>query len=177
MVHAGPYLKQVRDRLRQRGIDLYLIADVVYSAPPESFDWALLKEHFQAITAYNMYYRPEFLDKTRGSSRRVIGWPGKTDWPSSRMSCRVTTIPASQRDRAALDRQGGSFYRSFWNIASPFVSAKQPFLFITTFNEWHEGTELEPSLEHGDSLYHAHEPAHRENKSGACTTSCEIVRE
>ena len=55
------------------------------------------------------------------------------------------------RDCATLDRQGGSFYRSFWNIASPFVSAKQPFLFITTFNEWHEGTELEPSLEHGDS--------------------------
>ena len=31
------------------------------------------------------------------------------------------------------------------------MTADQPFLFITTFNEWHEGTELEPSREYGDS--------------------------
>ena len=55
------------------------------------------------------------------------------------------------RDRATLDRQGGSFYRNFWNVASPFVSADQPFVVITTFNEWHEGTELEPSREYADS--------------------------
>jgi hypothetical protein len=152
MVHAGPYLKQVRDRLRKRGIDLYLIADVVYWAPPESFDWALLKEHFQAITAYNMYYRPEFLDKTRAqfqASDRLARENGLAFIPNVMPGYDDTRLRG--RDRATLDRQGGSFYRSFWNIASPFVSAKQPFLFITTFNEWHEGTELEPSLEHGDS--------------------------
>jgi hypothetical protein len=31
-----------------------------------------------------------------------------------------------------------------------FVQPDQPYLFITTFNEWHEGTQLEPSVEHGD---------------------------
>jgi hypothetical protein len=30
LVHAGSYLKRVRERLRQRGIELYLIADVLY---------------------------------------------------------------------------------------------------------------------------------------------------
>jgi glycoprotein endo-alpha-1,2-mannosidase len=54
------------------------------------------------------------------------------------------------KDRATLDRRGGLFYRSFWEMASSFVRADQPFLLITTFNEWHEGTELEPSLEYGD---------------------------
>ena len=54
------------------------------------------------------------------------------------------------RDREKLDRDGGSFYRSYWDLASPFVTADQPFLVITTFNEWHEGTELEPSREYGD---------------------------
>ena len=53
-------------------------------------------------------------------------------------------------DRATLDRERGSFYRSYWEIASAFVSANQPFVVITSFNEWHEGTELEPSLEHAD---------------------------
>ena len=27
----------------------------------DKLDWAFLKEHFQAVTAYNMYYRPKFL--------------------------------------------------------------------------------------------------------------------
>ena len=31
-----------------------------------------------------------------------------------------------------------------------FVSPAQPFLLITSFNEWHEGTELEPSTEYGE---------------------------
>ena len=83
MVHAGPYLKQVRERLRKRGIELYLIADIVYWAAPETFDWGLLKEHFQAITAYNMYYRPQYLERVQAQfdlcDRKA---PGKTGWPS-----------------------------------------------------------------------------------------------
>src|SRR5262249_45953601 len=55
LVNAGPYLKAVRERLGRRGVDLYLIADVVYWEAPDKLDWALLKEHFQAVTAYNMY--------------------------------------------------------------------------------------------------------------------------
>jgi len=152
MVHAGPYLKRVRDRLRKRGIELYLIADVVFWAPPESYDWALLKEHFQAITAYNMYYRPEFLDKTRAQFQacdRMARENGLAFIPNVMPGYDDTRLRG--RDRETLHRQGGSFYRSSWNVASPFVSAEQPFLVITTFNEWHEGTELEPSLEYGDS--------------------------
>lgn len=151
MVHAGPYLKRVRDRLRRRGIELYLIADVVYWARPESFDWALLREHFQGITAYNMYYRPQFLDRTRSqfqASGTMARENGLAFIPSVMPGYDDTRLRG--RDRATLDRQGGSFYRDFWAMASSFVSADQPFLLITSFNEWHEGTELEPSLEYGD---------------------------
>ena len=77
------------------------------------------------------------------------------------------------RDRATLDRQGGSFYRSFWKMASPFVTAEQPFLIITTFNEWHEGTELEPSREYAGFLYQAHERADCEEESGDCIAACQ----
>ncbi len=152
MVHAGPYLKRVRDRLRKRGIELYLIADVVFWAPPESFDWALLKEHFQAITAYNMYYVPQFLDRVRAqfqASDRMARENGLAFIPDVMPGYDDTRLRG--KDRATLKREGGSFYRSFWDVASPFVSAEQPFLLITTFNEWHEGTELEPSLEYRDS--------------------------
>ena len=62
MVNAGPYLRAVREQLARRGVDLYLIADVVYWEAPDKLDWAFLREHFQAVTAYNMYYRPKFLE-------------------------------------------------------------------------------------------------------------------
>jgi hypothetical protein len=39
----------------------------------------------------------------------------------------------------------GQFYRDYWSMASEFVDALQPFLFITSFNEWHEGSEMEPA--------------------------------
>jgi Glycosyl hydrolase family 99 len=151
MVHAGPFLRQVRDRLRRRGIELYLIADVVFWAPPDSFDWALLKEHFQAITAYNMYDRPHLLDETRSqfqASDRVAKKNGLTFIPNVMPGYDDTRLRG--KDRAIHDRRGGAFYRSYWEIASSFVTADQPFLVITTFNEWHEGTELEPSLEYKD---------------------------
>ncbi len=151
MLHAGPYLRQVRDRLRKRGIELYLIADVVFWEQPDSYDWALLKEHFQAITAYNMYYREQLLDNTRAQFKACAEMARKNGLafiPNAMPGYDDTRLRG--RDRETLDRKGGAFYRSYWEIASPFVTVDQPFVVITTFNEWHEGTELEPSVEYGD---------------------------
>lgn len=151
MTHAGPDLTRVRERMRKRGIDLYLIADVVFWAPPESWDWALLKEHFQAVTGYNMYYQPQFLDRVRAqyqASDRLARENGLKFVPTVMPGYDDTRLRG--KDRATLDRQDGAFYRKFWEMSSPYVTADQPFLLITTFNEWHEGTELEPSREFGD---------------------------
>jgi len=46
-----------------------------------------------------------------------------------------------------VDRQNGSFYNSFWSAAK---SSFPDEYIITSFNEWHEGTEIEPSLEYQD---------------------------
>ena len=53
-------------------------------------------------------------------------------------------------ERVKFDRRDGGFYRDYWKIAAKFVVPDQRLLLITTFNEWHEGTELEPSVEYGD---------------------------
>lgn len=152
VVNAEPYLRAVRDRLAGRGIELYLIADVVYWETPGELDWPFLAEHFQAVTAYNMYHRPDFLPGVarqyraadRGARARGMRFvphvmPGYDD----------TRLRGPNRVR--LDRRGGQFYRDFWALGSEFVRPDQPFLLVTTFNEWHEGTELEPSVEHGDN--------------------------
>jgi hypothetical protein len=151
MVNAGPYLKAVRERLGKRGVDLYLIADMVYWEAPDKLDWAFLKEHFQAVTAYNMYYRPNFLEAVqrqfkatdraaRAQGMRLIPnvMPGYDD------------TPLRGTERVTINRRRGQFYRDYWGVASAFVGPDQPFLLVTSFNEWHEGTELEPSTEYGD---------------------------
>jgi hypothetical protein len=46
----------------------------------------------------------------------------------------------------AVDRQNGTYYTSFWSVATACFPDGYV---ITSFNEWHEGTEIEPSLEYG----------------------------
>ncbi len=151
MVNAGPYLKLVRSRLEARGIGLYLIADVMYWETPGELDWPFLAEHFDAVTAYNMYHRPDFLP---GVERQYRATDAAARERGLRMVPHVLPGYDDTRLRGAgrpvLDRRGGEFYRDYWKLASEFVGPDQPFLMVTTFNEWHEGTELEPSKEYGD---------------------------
>ncbi len=45
-----------------------------------------------------------------------------------------------------LDREDGDMYRTYWEIAR---RSMPHWILITSFNEWHEGTEIEPSSEYG----------------------------
>ncbi len=45
-----------------------------------------------------------------------------------------------------VPRDGTETYRNYWDIVN---SVEVDWVFITSWNEWHEGTEIEPSVEHG----------------------------
>jgi len=45
-----------------------------------------------------------------------------------------------------VDRAGGGTYRAYWDIAH---ASNPQWILITSFNEWHEGSEIEPSVEFG----------------------------
>jgi hypothetical protein len=68
-----------------------------------------------------------------------------------RISC-ATVVPGSDQRRAykfdwQTDRLDGQTYRTLWEEA---IKAKPDWVVITSWNEWPEGTEIEPSLELGD---------------------------
>ena len=152
MVHAAPALARARARLAARGLDPYLIADVVYWAPVDTWDWKLLVGQFQAVTAYNMYYRPDFLaavEKQFVAADRAARDRGLRLIPNVMPGYDDT--PLRGVDRVTINRRRGDFYRESWRVAERFVDREQPFLLVTSFNEWHEGTELEPSTEFGDA--------------------------
>ncbi len=50
-----------------------------------------------------------------------------------------------------LDREDGETYRQTWENA---IAAKPDWILVTSFNEWYEGTEIEPSEELGDVYLH-----------------------
>ena len=69
----------------------------------------------------------------------------------SRISC-VTLIPGYddtkiRKPGLKVERQEGQVYRVLWEEA---IKARPDWVLITSWNEWHEGSEIEPSLEYGD---------------------------
>jgi hypothetical protein len=50
-------------------------------------------------------------------------------------------------DAFSRDRQEGAFYRETWQAA---IASNPDIFLITSFNEWAEGTQIEPSVSYGD---------------------------
>jgi uncharacterized protein YraI len=53
----------------------------------------------------------------------------------------------TRADAFAVDRQGGAYYRQAWQAA---VTSQPDWVVITSFNEWVEGSQIEPSLSYGN---------------------------
>ncbi len=68
-------------------------------------------------------------------------------------SAALTVIPGyderniPSRPGIYMDRKEGRAYELLWKKA---IKAEADWVLITSFNEWHEGSEIEPSVEYGD---------------------------
>ena len=77
----------------------------------------------------------------------------KTCRDAGKIAC-ATIIPGYDdsnigRARAIVaERRDGQLYRELWNLA---MQSQPDWILITSFNEWHEGSEVEPSKQHGRS--------------------------
>ena len=95
----------------------------------------------------------------RKTPEQIRAW-AQTTYPkwvetagSNRISC-VTIIPGYDdttqgrpAPRPITERHGGKTYEILWEEA---IAANPDWVLITTWNEWHEGSEIEPSIEDGD---------------------------
>lgn len=113
-----------------------------------------LSKYFKAITGYNMYSvnRTEnFLENVKDTYEKYA------NFAKSSGLCFVPNVMPGYNDqklnglsRPVLERKNGDFYNKFWEIAKQNLDPKLKMVLITSFNEWHEGAELEPSLEYGE---------------------------
>ncbi|MFX0102653.1 MAG: hypothetical protein ACFFCS_24010 [Candidatus Hodarchaeota archaeon] len=127
------------ENLTSEGHEIFAIAD----RPGDSIDYLSL---FDGSHEYDIYqrirddnYEDCFLTNRRNARRNGMVYvagvaPGYDD-----EVVRCCHEP--------LDREGGKTYTDCWSRA---LSTYPDWITITSWNEWHEGTEIEPSIENGD---------------------------
>ncbi|MCE9620685.1 MAG: glycoside hydrolase family 99-like domain-containing protein [Planctomycetes bacterium] len=90
-------------------------------------------------------------------AKRAMPWwancgeGGEKARASGKISC-ATVFPGYDDTKVRtpgllVERDGGKLYEELWRQA---VAAKPDWVLVTSFNEWHEGSEIEPSEELGD---------------------------
>lgn len=115
---------------------------------------------FDGIHSYDLNGLPDDLQKNLEASKldELRAWAAnyyqkgvKIARERSRISC-LMVMPGSDARKAykwntQMNRLDGQTYRTLWGEA---IKANPDWVIITSWNEWPEGTEIEPSLELGD---------------------------
>jgi hypothetical protein len=191
---VGDYEKTLyllRKEIRKSGFDLFLIGDEIFwyvmrspHLPPSSRPERKRIRWFDAITAYNLYNwsktahmgygeRSTFLSESRDLflSYRAAGgnkvplipavFPGYND-RGVRLSENHPVIP---RQFSPGGEEGGFFREALKRLALPFLDPSLPMVLITSFNEWNEGTQIEPT-QTGGATEEDYSPSGREYTQG-----------
>ncbi len=110
---------------------------------------------FDGIHTYNITG-----ETARKSVSEIKAWAERTfpQWVATagegRIACLTiipgyddSKLPDRKPPRPITERHNGETYRVLWEAA---IAANPDWVLITSWNEWHEGSEIEPSVEHGD---------------------------
>jgi hypothetical protein len=129
--------REARERLRAAGFDPYWLGD--------AFDLAAL-EVMDGLHTYNPLRRLVTGEDLAGLYRQTTEAAraaGKNFAP--------TVIPGFDDRKirtpgTLLSREDGGCYNRTWRAA---LACRPDWVLLTSWNEWHEGSEIEPSLEYG----------------------------
>jgi hypothetical protein len=146
IVNPDPFFdngwKNVVEELRKRDFNPYFIMDFSgYQYKIQDFaDYFL--EFADGIHCYN-----PVTDISKNLSVVFHIYNQASEAAHSKNKTFVATIMPGYNDtKNVVDRQNGTYYALFWSIAKACSADGYA---ITSFNEWHEGTEIEPSIEYG----------------------------
>ena len=130
---------RVMKNLADKDMDFFLMGD----RPGIGEDY---NQYFQAVHQYDAYA------PTRDDNYHETFF-------SMKQSCKkfdqifAAAVAPAYNDTVVRDgndpfgREDGDFYKARWNDA---IALNPDWITITSWNEWHEGTEIEPSQENGD---------------------------
>jgi hypothetical protein len=153
-VNASSYFKELKINMADKGYDPFLIADVVSERSPIPIDWDFISGSFDAITGYNTYTATDVGDPLIYIGNKFMEYKNYADayalhFIPSAMPGYNDRLKEDDFDRPVWARNAGGFFRANWNICEENIDPELRMVLITSFNEWHEGTEIEPSAEYG----------------------------
>jgi hypothetical protein len=132
---------------RTTGVKPLLFADTNARTGP-----AQLLSEFYGLHRYGITGETHGLSREQLASWAATSYAGAVAEANGRISC-VTISPGhdvskvrKRPDPLSTDRMGGEAYRVLWQQA---IKADPDWILINSWNEWHEGSELEPSIEFG----------------------------
>lgn len=152
------------DRLREAvGVEVFLIGDEVYYGPQDSPDTA---RHgpgvFDAVSAYNMHTDPRINDgEPAWDYMQREAWPVYRNWAQDEHVWFMPKVMPSYEDFRGHDSLAGSaegfglMLASAAEMAAGDPAGSRGVVFITSFNEWWEGSTIEPAEEYGTSYLDA----------------------
>ncbi|HZW32252.1 MAG TPA: endo-1,3-alpha-glucanase family glycosylhydrolase [Isosphaeraceae bacterium] len=100
---------------------------------------------FDGIHPYSVAWSPDPSSQLASYAQKTRSYPGKL-WMA-------TVMPGYDDTRLgrpngfAVNRQGGAYYTRLWQGA---IATHPDLVSITSWNEWMEGTQIEPSTSYGD---------------------------
>ena len=157
-------VRDLREHIRANyGVELYLIGDEVYwEAYYDNFlQYGLTWEHFDAVTAYSMWTDtslveggfPAFLEQVQivyETWFRFAAEEGVDFIPNVMPGFDDRNLRPTRQENRVIHRSADGF-REYVNIAKTYVDQDISMLLVTSFNEWGEGTNIEPSQAEGSA--------------------------
>ncbi|MBN1812510.1 MAG: glycoside hydrolase family 99-like domain-containing protein [Anaerolineae bacterium] len=107
-------------------------------------------EHFDGHHLYSVAWDAQPEQQLLKWSRWIRDWSAKHSvdryWVATVMPG-YNDLVTGRADAFVRDRAGGDYYRRCWEGA---IQSGADMVIITSFNEWLEGTQIEPSVTYGD---------------------------
>ena len=143
------WVKALRSARSQTGVDWIAIADGISRRYGELFDGI---HSYNTMGQYLKQPESKWPDIARTHMTKSITFAK----PKGHIAC-ATIVPGYddtkiRKPGAALDRADGRLYDAQWKVA---LETQPDWLLITSYNEWHEGSEIEASAELGDKYIKA----------------------
>ena len=149
-------ISELRSEIRKEGYELYLIGDQVYWQSPYNEREKDLMIQFDAVTAYNMHASVQDIDKdfVKKVSEKY------KEWSEVANDLHIDFIPdvmpgfddtgVRPEARHPIIRRSINRFREFCEKARKYLSERNMIL-ITSWNEWHEYTQIEPDSTYRES--------------------------
>lgn len=143
----GNVTSLIREAEQAAGVDLYLVGDEVYWQNPRRLGL------FDAVTAYNMHSSDEedMADFEAGINRQYTKWGAAAQradigfFPSV-LAGFDDSVVRPEENNPIIPKTTRSLRRQ---LVTAKVTATNPcYILVTSWNEWHEGTTIEPAEEY-----------------------------